>query len=588
MPDRHHGPGGKSRLPLSNEQIAVIFDETADLLALENANPYRVRAYRRAAQFIRGQQRELTDRVAAGEDLADLPAIGTDLRDQILQILRTGRSTVLVHLRRRVPHGLLELLHLPGLGPRRVRTLADSLGIRSRAGLARALKAGRVAGVPGIGPALCASLARGLADSKSSTQRWLRSRAVTIAEPLAAWLRRVPGVGEVEIAGSYRRGRDTVGDLDFVVTADRGIDLVSALKRRPEVRGLTASGTKRLTLQLRVGLQVDLRVCTPESAGAMLQYLTGSQAHVVRLRRLAQRRGLQLNEYGVYRRGRRLAGSSENSVYRALGLPCIVPELREDRGEFEAARAHELPRLLTSADLRGDLHVHTSASDGQDSLRAIAVAAQARGYEYLGITDHSRYQGITHGLDARQLRRQAVVIDRLNEELEGLTLLKGVEVDILADGRLALPERLLSEFDFVVGAVHSHFDLDERRQTARLLRAMEHGHFTILAHPTARLIGSRPPLAIDLEVVLAAARARPCYLELNAQPERLDLDDVQCRRARELGVLVSLASDAHAASQLGLADAGVLQARRGWLRAVDVLNTRPLARLRSLLAATRR
>ncbi len=572
---------------LHNEDVAEAFDEMAELLAIGGENPFRIRAYQRAAQVIRGLPRPLAAMHGAAEFDA-LPGIGADLAAKIEELLRTGRLRALERLRRQVPAGLRELLRLPGLGPVRVRALHATLGVRDVAGLERALARGQLERVRGLGPKLRARLGAALGARARRERRWPWSVAAQYAEPLREQLGRVRGVESVHTAGSYRRGRDTVGDLDFVVTARRAVDLARALRRCSDVRTLAAAGPTRCTAVLRNGLQADFRLVEPASAGAALHYFTGSKAHNVALRRRAQERGLKLNEYGLFRGERRIAGATEQEIYAALGLPWIAPELREDRGEIAAAERRALPDLVELRHLQGDLHAHTRDSDGRATLAELAAAARARGLEYLAITDHSRYLGALHGLDAERLARQIDAIDALNATLRGVTLLKGSEVDILEDGRLALPPDILRRLDVVIVAVHSAFGLPQKRQTARILRALEHPCVTILAHPTGRLLGEREPYALDVAQVLRAARERPCYVELNAQPARLDLDDVLCRSAKEQGVLVSIASDAHAPDELAGLAHGIRQARRGWLEPGDVLNTRSLRDLRPLLARTRR
>lgn len=573
-------------MAVHNEEIARAFDEMADLLSLESENPFRIRAYRRAAQSIRGQRRELAERIERGEDPDDIAGIGKDLAAKIAELVATGRLQALERLRRRVPPGLIELMAIPGLGPKRVRALFTELKVRGRADLERVAQSGALAGVAGFGPKLIAQIASELKVERPEDRRWLRADAALFAEPLAAYLRKVDGVDEVLIAGSYRRGRDTVGDIDIVVCAKNPAAVSAALHRYDEIDSWLAEGAKRLTVKLRSGLKIDIRIGESAAFGAAQHYFTGSKAHVIRVRGLAQERKLKVNEYGVFRGRRRLAGDTEASVFAAIGLPWIAPEIREDRGEIEAATAGKLPTLVTRKDLRGDLHAHTDATDGTDSLKAMALAARAAGLEYLAITDHAEHLGVVHGLDERRLRQQMQAIDRLNAELKGIRLLKGVEVDILEDGSLALPDALLAELDLVVGAIHGHFDLSESRQTMRVLRAMDHRAFSILAHPSGRLIGERRPLALDFERILAVAKARPCFVELDSQPKRLDLDDVRCRLAREQGVLVSVSSDAHSQQQFGYLEGGVLQARRGWLTADDVLNSRTRAEVLRLLKST--
>ena len=574
-------------MSIHNADIAAAFDEIADLLSIQGANAFRIRAYRRAAQNIRGLPHE----IAEAADLAAyeaVPGIGADLAAKIAELTRTDHLAALQKLRRQVPPGLRDLLSLPGLGPVRVRALMTALKIKNPADLRRAVAAGRLAEVRGFGPAVRARLEQALERAPSEAlKRMPLAQAAEYAEPLRRFLAAVPGVERAEIVGSYRRGRDTVGDLDVLVCAPPTVDPAAALRGYSDLGALNASGWTKASGVLRNGLPFDLRVVASESFGAALQYFTGSKEHGIRLRQRARTRGLKLSEYGLFRGRRSLAGPSERDVYATLGLEWIPPELREDRGELEAAERHALPQLLERADLKGDLHAHTRASDGHDSLKDMLAAARAAGLTYVAITDHSRYLGIVRGQDAA-LARQCDAIDALNERLRGFTVLKGAEVDILEDGRLALADATLAPLDVVVIAVHSHFDLPEAKQTARVLRALERPHVTILAHPSGRLLGEREPYGLDFERVLSAAHERPCYLEVNGQPLRLDLDDVRVKAAVERGVLLSIASDAHSVGQFANLDGAVRQARRGWARKADVLNTRPIAQLRKLLLATRR
>ncbi len=579
---------GQARRPsvLHNEEVAAAFDEMADLLSIQADNAFRVRAYRRAAQVVRTLPRELAQ-MHGVEDFDALPGIGADLAAKIEELLRTGHLTALDKMRARIPPGLRELLTLPGLGPVRVRALFTGLKVRSLEDLRRGLGEGRLSELRGFGPVLQSRLAQAIAERQGAlAQRTPYSVATQYALPLAAYLKSVPGVTRVEIAGSYRRGCETVGDLDVLVCARQTKKPIEALKRYVELGSLTAAGSTRASGVLRNGLQVDVRVLQPESFGAGLHYFTGSRAHAIHMRRRAQERGYKLSEYGLFHGTQRIAGASEEELFRALDLPYIPPELREDSGEIEAAAQHALPTLVDVADLQGDLHVHTNASDGSDDLEKMVAAAQARGLHYAAITDHSKHLGVTHGLDAARLDEQMDAIDRLNGTLKDFTVLKGAEVDILEDGRLALEDAILKRLDVVVIAVHSHFGLSEVQQTNRILRALERPAISILAHPFGRLLGSRPPYALDFERVLSAVQQRGCFLEINAQPLRLDLNDVHARAARERHILLSIASDAHSCDQLGLLGNGVRQARRGWLTRADVLNARPLHELHALLRAT--
>ena len=570
-------------MSVHNEDIAAIFDEMADLLEIEDANPFRVRAYRNAARSVRSLGRELAEMVAKGEDLTQLPGIGKDLAAKIVERVQTGKVRALEKLHRKVPASLEDLLHIPGLGPKRVRLLFDELGIETLEQLAEAARAGRLQALPGFGAKTEQRIIDAIVAHRTQERRFLYSVARQYAEPLAAYLGETPGVERVVIAGSYRRGRETVGDLDILVTAVADSPVMDRFTAYDEVAEVISSGTTRATVILRSGLQVDLRVVPAHSLGAALHYFTGSKAHNIQIRRLGQQRDLKINEYGVFKGEHAIAGESEESVFASVGLPFIPPELRENRGEITAAREGRLPRLIERRDLHGDLHCHTRASDGHADMETMAIAAREAGLEYLAITDHSRHLSVAHGLDEKRLLQQIEEIDRLNERLHGITLLKGIEVDILEDGSLDLPDSVLAQLDLVVGAVHDHFGLSEKKQTARILRAMEQKYFTIFAHPSGRLLLKREAYAVDMPRVVEAARERGCFLELNAQPLRLDLKDTHCRLARERGVLLSINSDSHGPGGFGNLVCGINQARRGWLEKDDVLNTLPLSKLRKRL-----
>ena len=575
-------------MPIHNADIAEVFGEIADLLEIQGGNPFRVRAYRNAARSVGEHAPSVRTMVAEGADLKAIPGIGDDLALKIQEIVSTGTCALLARLRAEVPPALTVLLRVPGLGPKRVRKLYDQLHVQSLAELERAAVEGRIQQLPGFGKLTEAHILANLQTRLDKSRRFPFAQASERAEALLAWLAAAPDVARVEAAGSLRRRRDTVGDVDILATAREPAAVTGRFAGYEDVEEVLAHGPTRASVVLRGGLQVDLRVVAPESFGAALVYFTGSKAHNVAMRRLAQEQGLKINEYGVFRDDVRIAGDTEESVYASVGLAWIAPELREDAGEIEAARGGGLPALIGYNDLRGDLHSHTVASDGHASLHEMALAARARGLSYLAITDHSKRLAMAHGLGAARLAAQIDEIDGLNAQLKGITLLKGIEVDILEDGQLDLPDTILARLDLVVGAIHSHFDLSRERQTERILRAMDHPSFTLLAHPTGRLIDSREPYDIDMLRVIRKAKSRGCFLELNAQPERLDLTETACRMAKDHGVLVSIDSDAHSVAGLDVLRYGVNQARRGWLEKTDVLNTRTLAKLRPLLARTMR
>ena len=574
-------------MPVHNEDIAVVFEEIANLLEIEGDNPFRIRAYRNGAHILRSLGQDIRTLIERGEDITRLSGIGKNLATKIHEILDTGHCRTLDKLHKQLPADLTEILRLPGLGPRRVHALYHEMDIHTLEQLERAARDGLVQHLPGFGAKTEARILDAIQAHTDSSRRFKLVVASRYAEPLVDYLQAIESVKQVQVAGSYRRSRETVGDLDILVTAHNGRRIIEHFLAYDEVEYVLSRGSSRATVILRSGVQVDLRVVPPQSYGAALYYLTGSRAHNIAVRRIAQRRGLKINEYGAFRGKRRIAGSTEEEMLASVGLPWIPPELRENRGEIEAAHAGLLPKLIETGDLRGDLHAHTRASDGHDSLHHMAEAARARGLEYLAITDHSKRLSVAHGLDSKRLLAQLEAIDEFNAGGCGITLLKGIEVDILEDGDLDMPDRVLAKLDVVIAAVHSRFDLSRAKQTRRILLAMDNPNFTLLAHPTGRLIERREPYDVDMTRIIRHARQRHCYLELNAHPERLDLLDTHCQLAREEGVLVSINSDAHSIADFDNLRFGVGQARRGWLEKKDVLNTRPLATLRPLLAATR-
>lgn len=569
-------------MPVHNAEIAAMFDQAAELLEIKGDNPFRVRAYRRAARVVDGLPKNITSLLDAGQDLSQLPGIGKDLAEKIAVIIDTGKFDLLESLKHELPGDLGEIAALPGLGPKRIKLLYDKLGVRSLDDLRRAIKAGRVAKLHGFSAKMAANLRTALAKP-ASEKRVKLAVAEQDAAALVDYLRQGLREGHVTVAGSYRRRRDTVGDLDILVTSRHGAAVGARLVKYEDVANVLAHGPGRTTVVLRSGLQVDLRVVPEVSYGAALMYFTGSKAHNIALRAIANDHGWKLNEYGLFEGERRIAGATEEEVYKKLGLDFVVPELREDRGEVARAQTKTLPRLVALTDIRGDLHAHSNWSDGTFTIAEMAAAAKELGYAYVAITDHSQHVTVAHGLDGARLARQIDEIDRLNNQLDGFAVLKGTEVDILADGRLDLPDAILSRLDLVVAAVHYKFDLSRTEQTERIIRAMDNRHMNILAHPTGRLIGVRDAYEVDMERLIAAARQRGCHLELNAEPDRLDLSDVHAQAAKASGVKVAISTDAHTKGALGYMRFGIDQARRGWLEPADVLNTRPLTELRKLL-----
>jgi DNA polymerase (family 10) len=570
-------------MPVHNAEIAKMFDQTAELIEIEGGNPFRARAYRKAARTIEGLPKSVSTLLAAGEDLSELPGIGKDLAAKIAAIVSSGRFDVLQQLKRRLPGELGEIAAIPGLGPKRVKLLYDRLHIRTLEDLRRAARAGRIQELKGFGEKSEQRILAALGKPIVTEKRFKLSVGEAEAEALIKHLKPSVGKGAISVAGSYRRRRETVGDLDIVATARKASPISDRLVAYENVSEVVAHGPARTTVILRSGLQVDLRVVPRQSYGSGLLYFTGSKAHNIALRGLANDRGWKLNEYGLFAGQRRIAGASEAEIYRKLGLDYVPPELREDRGEVALAAQHQLPHLVEIGDIRGDLHAHTDWSDGMATIAEMAAAARDRGYEYLAITDHSRHTTIAHGLDPSRLSRQIDEIDKINATLKGITLLKGLELDILADGKLDLPNRILSRLDLVVAAVHYKFDLSRKAQTERIIRAMDNPHVTIIAHPTGRLIGEREPYEVDMERLIAAAKERKCCLEINAEPDRLDLNDIHAQAAKSAGIKLAISTDAHTTHALSYMRFGIDQARRGWIEADDVINTRPLAKLKKLI-----
>jgi len=573
-------------MPVHNADIAAVFEEIADLLEIENENPFRIRAYRNAARTMLELGEEARELVEKEEDLTQLSGIGKDLAAKIVEIVQTGKCQALEKLRKKTPAGLPDLLHIPGLGPKRVAALYHELDIRTVEQLMRAAQDHRLRELAGFGAKTEARILESLKAHATQERRLKLAVAAKYAKTLVNYLQDCSAVKDIVVAGSFRRCKETVGDLDILVTATKATAVMDHLVEYDEIGDIISKGTTRATVVLKNQLQVDVRVVKPQSFGAALHYFTGSKSHNIAIRRRAQKKGLKINEYGVFKGDKLIAGKDEKEVYKTVGLPWIPPELRENRGEIEAAEKGKLPKLVELKDIRGDLHAHTKATDGHNTIEQLAAAAKQHGWSYIAITEHSKRLTVAHGLDKKRLLKQIEQIDKLNEKLDGITVLKGIEVDILEDGTLDLPDDVLAQLDLVIGAVHSKFNLSRTKQTERILRAMEQKHFTMLAHPTGRLLEKREPYDVDMARVIHQAQQRGCFLELNCHPERLDLLDTYCQMAKEHRVLVSINSDAHSVADFDNLQYGIGQARRGWLEAKDVLNTRSLTQLRRLLKET--
>ncbi|MFO7740083.1 MAG: DNA polymerase/3'-5' exonuclease PolX [Desulfatiglandaceae bacterium] len=570
-------------MPVQNSDVSDIFNKVADLLEIEGANPFRVRAYRNAARAISSLPRSVSDMIESEENLTELPGIGEDLAGKIKEVVQTGSLAQLEALESSTPSELSRLMKVAGLGPKRVKAIYENLGVVDLKSLKEAAEKGKVRELEGFGKKTEQTILEELEDVEDREERIKLMEAEQRASPLVAYLRKTKGIKEITVAGSYRRRKETVGDLDILVTCKKGSNVMDRFAEYEDVKKVVSKGTTRSTIVLRSGLHVDLRVLRQVSYGAALHYFTGSKAHNIAVRKLGVKKKLKINEYGVFKGKKRTAGKTEKQVFEAVNLPYIEPELRENRGEVEAAQKGSLPQLVGLDDIRGDLHAHTKETDGHASLKEMADAAKAHGYDYLAITDHSKKVTMARGLDAKRLAEQIKEIDRLNGKLKDIVILKGIEVDILEDGSLDLGDDILKELDLTVCSVHYHRKLSKKKMTERIIRAMDNPYFNIFAHPTGRLINERNPYEIDLERIMEAAKERGCYLEVNAHPDRLDLTDRHCKMAKDMGLKLAVSTDAHSVADLDFIRYGLDQSRRGWLEADDIINTRSLRELRKRL-----
>jgi len=572
---------------MQNADIARQLDEVANLLEMSDGNPFKVRAYRNAARTVRDHPEPLAELVRAGGfDLTELPSIGEGIAGEIEALVATGEMPQRRALIKKLPAGLLDLLRIQGLGPKRVRLLHEKLKVKTIADLGKAIEAGKVAKLTGFGPKMVEKIRSGLGQAERAERRMILHEAEHHARALVEYLRSGGGIQQIEVAGSFRRRRETIGDLDILVTSTAPDQAMARFIKYPDVKRVVSQGPTRATVRLSGGLQVDLRAVEPDAYGSALQYFTGSQAHSIELRKIAQAKKFKLNEYGVFEGTRRVAGRTEEEVYGALGLDWIPPELREARGEIELARTHRLPVLVTLEQIRGDLQMHTDASDGQTPIGPMADAARALGYAYIAITDHSKRVSMS-GLDAVKLRAQWQAIDKLNAS-SAVRVLKSVEMDILESGKLDLDDDVLAEADYVVATIHYGLKQSERQITDRLLGAIANRYVDAIGHPTGRVVNGREPYPLDFDVVARAAAAAGCLLEINGS-ERLDLPDTLAAAAKAYGARFVLSTDAHDPRQLSNMRFAVAIARRAGLEAADVLNTRPLGDvLKSLRRAQRR
>jgi DNA polymerase (family X) len=570
---------------VDNPEIARILEEVADILEIQSANQFRIRAYRNASRTVESLTTPLRKWVEENRSLTDLPGIGKEMGNHIREMVETGTLGFRDELLADVPRSLIELMRLPNLGPKKAKKVYDELKISSVDELEAAAKAGLIAALPGFGAKTQEKILAGIVEYRQHGSRFLLPAAERLVEPLLGYLRETPELERLEVAGSYRRRKETIGDIDLLAIASQPIPVMERFRSYPQVDKILNAGDTKSTVVLGSGLQVDLRVVPAECYGAALVYFTGSKEHNVKLRRRAVEKGLRISEYGVFRsereqaggevEGECIAGREEADVYATVGLPWISPELREDRGEIEAAAAGRLPDLIRVEDLRGDLHMHSTWSDGKSSIEEMVIACAAHGYEYMVISDHSKALAMTGGLDAYRLRLQWKEIDGIRSRHPEIRILRAMEVDILGDGSLDLEDEMLAGLDLVLVSLHSRFDLPSAQQTERVLKALEHPEVNIFCHPTARQINRRKPGEMDLDLVLRRAAELGVAVEANSSPNRLDLKDTHLKLARELGCKIVIDTDAHHTRELDQIRYGVEQARRAGLTAGDVLNTLP-------------
>jgi DNA polymerase (family 10) len=558
---------------MKNQEIAGIFNTIADLLEIRGDNPFRIRAYRRAALNVENMTKDIAE--TSTDELLKIPGIGQDLAAKIEEYAKTGKIQAYEDLKKEVPEGLSMLLSVPGLGPRTAKLLFEKLQVKNIKDLERLAHEHKLSGLPGIREKTEENIIKGIGMLRRGMERHPLGKVLPVAHDIVDQLKRRASVQKISLAGSIRRWKDTIKDIDILATSREPGDVMAAFVHLPQVKDILMHGNTKSSIITREGLQVDLRVVEEESFGAALAYFTGSKAHNIRLREMAVKAGLKMNEYGIFRErdDRKLGGRQEEDIYTILGLPYIPPELREDSGEIEAALEGRLPRLVALSDIKGDLHVHTKRSDGSHDFDELIEEARKRGYEYIAITDHSKGLGIARGLNEERLLEEKEQIQAINKRLKGFRLLAGIEVDIRSDGLMDFPDEILSRMDIVVASIHSGFRQSREQITRRLVSAMKNPYVSVIAHPTGRLIGERDPYDVDMEEVLRTARETGTALEINAYPSRLDLSDIHVRKAGEMQVPIVISTDTHITNQFSYMEYGVSIARRGWLKKKDVLNT---------------
>ena len=574
---------------MKNAALSELFGQVADIMEILGEDRFRINTYRRVGRIIADMPTDIETLLANG-DLAKTPGVGKSSLAKIEEFVKTGTITAHKQLLAKIPPTLLELLTIPGVGPKGVKTIYEKLKVKTIAELKKAIQSGSLAQLPGFGDKKAAGIAKGIEFLEKSTGRIRLDQAIEAADVVTAFLKGLTGIGRIQTAGSLRRQAETIGDVDILVAAKNGKKIIDAFTKAAFIQEVLAAGPTKGSAIIRTEItpvHVDVRVVQKESFGAAAQYFTGSKQHNVRLREIAVKAKLKLNEYGLFKANKRIAGTTEEEIYKKLGLDFIDPLLREDRGEIEAAKTHALPELIDFKDIKGDLHVHTDASDGSTDISEMVMAAKDMGYKYICITDHSKSSAIANGLSSKQLANQIKQIRELNEKIKGITIFAGTEMDILADGSLDFDNKLLADLDFVIASIHSGLASSREKGTARTLKAMDNPYVNCIAHPTGRLLGQREPMDIDMAAVIEHAAQTHTALEVNANPWRLDLKDVHCKMAVEAKVILVIGTDSHSTAGLSLMGFGVATAARGWATKADILNTLSPAKIQSWVKAKR-
>ena len=567
---------------MTNQDIARIFYKIAEILEIQGENPFKIRAYIKAAQTVESYTKELSE-IKDTEELKDLPGIGEKIALKIKELVETGKLEMYEKLKKSEFAPLVELLEVPGMGPKHVRLVYDKLGIKTIDQLEKAARKGKLRDLPGLGRKTEQNILKGIEQERRHKERYPLGEILPKAESVISQLKKAKEVKDISLGGSLRRMKETIGDVDILVSSLKPKAVSDAFVKLPEVQNVLSRGATKSSIVTKDGIQMDLRVVKPESYGSARHYFTGSKAHNIRIRSLGIDRGLKVNEYGVFKGKKSVAGKTEEEVFKSVGLPYIPPEIREDWGEIEAAQKKKLPHLIEIKDIKGDLHIHSNWTDGRSTIEEMAQAARKMGYEYIALCDHSPTIGIINGLTPERIKKRKKEIDEVNKKLKGCKVLNGAEVDIRSNGRMDFEDDILKELELVIGAVHTKFSQPREEMTRRIIQAIENPYVHIIAHPTGRLLGKRDPYEVDMDKLLDAAKANGKIMELNAFPDRLDLNDINCRKAKEKGVKIAISTDSHWTEHLNWIKYGIATAKRGWLEPEDVVNTLSLEKLLKLL-----